>query len=109
MDRVEFTQTITCEKITFDQVIKEYFDQLLALYDLVGSLSSEEADICAESYNDKDIKFIILMESEKDVTELYNILRDQRISLYGREFTVNLTKNSKNSSLQVILNEDKGK
>lgn len=105
MNRVEFMQSISCDKINFDQIIKSFFDQLMALYGLVGSLS-EDTDICAESYNDS-IKFIILMDSDKDATELYNTLQDNIIYVYDRQYHVSLKKNIKNNSLHIMLTDIK--
>ena len=103
MDRVEFMQSISCDKISFDQIIENFFDQLMALYDLVGSLS-DDTDICAESYNDT-IKFIILLDSDKDATDLYNMINDTLINIYGRSYRVSLIKR-KNNSLRVTLSEE---
>jgi len=105
VNRVEFMQSISCDKISFDQIIENFFDQLMALYGLVGSLS-EDTDICAESYND-DIKFLILLDSDKDATDLYNTLQGNLICVYGHSYRVTLTKNTKNNSLKVTLTEDK--
>lgn len=106
MNRVEFMQTISCDKISFDQIIKSFFDQIMALYGLVGSLS-EDTDICAESYNDNSIKFVILMDSDKDATDLYNVLQGNAIQVYNHLYQVSLVKNTKNNSLQIVLLEDK--
>lgn len=89
-DRITFTKNIDCNDIS--HIVKEYFDEIMALYDLVGTYNnfSIKSDTCSTPF----ILFNLTFESEVDSIQILNVVNGTEIRKYGKIFKCDVQLNS---------------
>lgn len=85
MDTVNFVKNLNSDDIS--SVVAECFDQIMVLYNLVGS--RQDVDICTDS-NNPSTTFILLMDSKDDAEKLYEELNGSGFSVYGNNFDISM-------------------
>ena len=107
IDRVGFAKAITSDNL--EKNIQNFFDQAMALYDLLGS--RDDLDINANGTDngtkEKDIEFILLTDSKDEANQLYEMIDGHTIPIYGHLYKPEL-RNSKNS-VHIALVDTKNK
>ena len=96
----EFVQGIDSDNLPHD--ISHHYDQVAALYYLVGGRS--DIDICIAE-QDKKVTFSLLMEREQDAKELNKILDGNFIAVFNKRYLIQ--SNRKQDSLTVSFTKDK--
>jgi hypothetical protein len=99
MGYIDFTKSISYTD--FENTIRFFFDEIMALYNLVGS---GPLNISTEVVEPSSIRFVLLTESDEQAKLLYNLTRDRIISIYGHQYKAEL--NLLDNSLIIILNEE---
>lgn len=92
----DFVHNLNSDDIPY--IVANYFDEIMVLYNLVGS--RQDIDICTDSSN-KAIKFILLMDCEESAIELYNALNNTEFSVYRDRFSIGMTLSE--SSITTII------
>lgn len=80
-DRINFIKNIDCN-ISLIDIFKEYFDEVMALYDLVGTYK----DYTVKGDVDKSIVFNITFTNEDDALKLKDIIDNITITKYNKSF-----------------------
>ena len=91
-DRLNFAKSINHDN--FERNIQNFFDQTMALYNLLGS--RDDIDISANSTENKNIEFILLTDSKEEANQLYDMIDGHTIPIYGHLYKPEL-RHSKNS------------
>lgn len=87
MDRIDFTKSINFSNFEVD--VNAFFDQIMALYNIVGNSGM---DIITESDQKSSIRFILLPNNNKEAEILYNAIGSRNIYIYGHSFRSELSK-----------------
>lgn len=102
MDRLDFAKSITYDD--FENTIRNFFDQTMALYNLIGA--RDDIDISTIT-SDKSIEFIILTDSKKEAEQLYSSIENRHIHIYGKDYIPELRNGIKNTLHIALVDEDK--
>ena len=99
MDRIEFLHSIDQNGKDFSSTLIGFFDQIMALYSLVGNYDAKVIN-----YIDDTVKFAVSFDESDTINRLENILvqSNNSISLYGRVFNIYLNKTS-DRDIEIIL------
>lgn len=101
MDRLDFTRSISYDN--FEKDVQNFFDQTMALYELIGVRG--DIDICAESNKERSkITFILLMENKKEASKVFESIENHKIPIYGHTYIPELRKSD--NSVQIALVEE---
>lgn len=100
MDRIEFTKNLGSEN--FGDNIPIIFNQIMALYDLVGSI--DDTDLCAEK-DPTGLSFSLLTDSKLGRDRIYSTLKDRKIEVYDHKYQAKVSK-GKNNSILIKLEEE---
>ena len=101
MDRLDFVKSINHDN--FENTIRNFFDQTMALYNLIGA--REDIDISSKEKN-QDIEFILLTNSEEEAEQLYYSIENHSISIYGKMYVPELH-NGVKSGIRLALVDKK--
>lgn len=93
---IDFAKSINCDD--FANRIRLFFDQIIALYNLVGRFST--IDISTDS-DDTSIRFIILSESVDEAIAIYSVLDQRVVNIYKRQFITKITRNDKYLNIEL--------
>lgn len=88
MDCIGFVKSMKYND-DFEPTVKTFFDEIMALYNLVGS--SSPLNICNEVIDPSCIKFTLLANSEKDAKIMYNLIQNRVLNIYGRVFEIEIS------------------
>jgi hypothetical protein len=99
VDRVSFTQGINYDN-GVQPVLKGYFDDIMALYDLIGD--RKDIHISTES-SESSVRFNINLQSDDIAKELKDAIDNKLIRKYNHTFTVQSTIHD--NRLNVVLKE----
>lgn len=103
MDRLEFVKSIDFLENDFVKCAKQFFEQNMLLYNLVGKYSNIR--IRGDSISPNEIGFSITFENINDRQQMETILNNNRIiSLYGKNFDVIAT-NIYDNSIDLICKQ----
>ena len=92
----EFVHNLNSDDIP--HIVANYFDEIMVLYNLVGS--RQDIEICTDS-SSNIVKFILLMDCEESATELYESLNNTEFSVYRDRFNIVMTLSG--SSITTII------
>ena len=98
MGYVDFAKSITYTD--FEKTIKIFFDEIMALYNLVGA---NPRNISTELEGPSSIRFNLLADSDEEAKMLYKLISDRIISIYGHTYKTELKMIDK--TLIINLNE----
>lgn len=84
-----FPNNVIVNNIDDIQDIIKYFDELMALYDLIG----QYGNIFINANNNNDISFDIIFKGYDDALKLYNVIQRKEVSKYGHIYIPILTLN----------------
>ena len=93
----DFVHNLNSDNIP--HIVTNYFDEIMVLYNLVGS--RQDIEICTDSSNDT-VKFILLMDCEESATELYNSLNNTEFSVYSDRFIIGMTLSGSSITTTII-------
>lgn len=85
MNTTNFVKNVTSDNIS--SMVTNFFDEIMVLYNLIGD--RESLDICTED-SSSIATFRIIMESEEDAKNLYDMLNCTNFSVYGNKFDINM-------------------
>lgn len=97
MNRVNFSKTINYNN--FEENIVSFFDQVMALYDLIGR--NCDMNISTES-DPTSIRFVLLADDDEEASLLYNNIRDKVIPIYGHKYKAELSKFDNSLNIQLV-------
>lgn len=80
-DRINFIKNIDCN-ISLIDIFKQYFDEVMALYDLVGTCK----DFTVKGDVEETIIFNITFTKDSDAKKLKSIIDNITITKYNRNF-----------------------
>lgn len=81
-DRIEFTKNMNCN-ISLEELFKGYFDETMAVYDLVESYCNCKIKSCI----DNRFELTLVFKNKKDSLSAFNILKTNNIIYkYDRVF-----------------------
>lgn len=86
MDTIDFVKNLDSDDIS--SVVTSCFDELMVLYNLVGS--RQDVDICTDKKS-PSATFTILMDSQGDAEMLYENLNGKDFSVYGNNFNISMS------------------
>lgn len=86
VDRICFTKNIN-GNISLEEIIKEYFDEVMALYDLIGVYNNFSIE---GSIENAKIRFDITFNSKKDATFIFSVVNGCVINKYNKLFKCNV-------------------
>lgn len=86
MDTIDFVKNLDSDDIS--SVVTSCFDELMVLYNLVGS--RQDVDICTDKKS-PSATFTILMDSQGDAEMLYENLNGKDFSVYGNSFNISMS------------------
>ena len=86
MSYVDFAKSITYTD-DFEKTIKLFFDEIMALYNLIGIKPVNISTIHEEP---SSIKFALLANSEEEAKLLYKLTKDKIISIYNHNYIAEL-------------------
>lgn len=85
MDRREFVNSFMVDNI--EQYVFNYFDQVMALYDLVGSC--DVRNIVSRAHEDNSMRFSLLLSSHDSLIKLKSIVDNTQLCVYNRKYNMN--------------------
>lgn len=89
MDIIQFINSIGYSN--FESTVTTFFDENMALYNLVGGYSAD-FHINGEVVEDgSSIRFILDFKSKKDAKKMYDIISDKYIIIFNKRFDINET------------------
>lgn len=89
-DRIAFTKSINCNDIS--HIVKDYFDEIMALYDLVGTYNNFY--IKGDTDSGTTIVFSLIFETEEKAIQIFDTVNGHTIRKYGRTFKCDIQLNS---------------
>jgi hypothetical protein len=101
MDRIVFVQSIEYED--FEKSIVRFFDENMALYNLVGEYQ------CGITGNvdDASISFDLKFDEIRDIEKIYSVISGQTISIYGHMYSIEAMLEADTINIKLIdMNED---
>ena len=98
MDHIDFIKSINIED--FENSLRLFFDQIMAAYNLIGRFQG--MDISTEIDENVTIRFIILTSSEEEARELFSILCDRIIPIYGHTYIARLTQINNSLNIEIV-------
>lgn len=90
-DRISFTKSIDCDDISL--MIKDYFDEVMALYDLVGTYKNFNIKSNSDDTIDM-IVFNLIFKTNEDSMQIFNMVNNAEIRKYHRTFKCDVQLNS---------------
>ena len=101
MNRVEFSSKILFDESTtdFEQIIIQYFDYCMALYDFIGSSDSVKSyNILNVGSNSFKVEFV-----NKNSADIFDNISDTNFaSVYGKTYDIDVTRNDDTSFIVTI-------
>lgn len=85
MDRVDFTKSIISEE-SIEDLIKNYFNETMALYNIVGEYDKRINII--HTHTNNIASFSITFKTKKEAKELYNVISGAKINIYDSIYKV---------------------
>ena len=83
MDRVAFSESISNDPVT---LVKDYFNELMAIYDLFGSY--EGISVKGSMEIDKPISFWITFDSNTNAEDMKKIATGKELMIYGTLYKI---------------------
>lgn len=106
MDRILFVKSI--EYDDFEKSIVRFFDENMALYNLVGEY--QNIDCITGNVDGKSISFDLKFNNEEDSSKMYSIINDKEICIYGHLYSIRPTLKSNTINIQLIdMNQECGR
>jgi len=97
LERIDFTKSIESQNFNRDVVV--YFDEVMALYDLVGDYEISSIS----SYNNScNMNFNLLFSSEETAKEVERYLNNSEITIYNKTYNVVSNRMDNNIFLNLI-------
>lgn len=93
----DFVKSITSNNI--GEAVLQCFDEIMVLYYMLGN--REDIKIYTNSTN-IPASFTVSMNSEKDISKLYNDMNGLDFSVYGEKYVINMT-DQKSTSMEVVI------
>lgn len=98
MSTSEFVSKI--QKDSISGIITRFFDEIMILYNLVGS----RMDMTISADNSSSIAtFLITMSSENDAINLYNTLNNTYFSIYSDKYIISMQLSGR--SISTVINK----
>lgn len=85
MDRREFVNSFMVDNI--EQYVFNYFDQIMALYDLVGRCDVK--NIISRAHEDNSMRFGLLLSSHDSLLKLKSIVDNTQLCVYNKKYNMN--------------------
>lgn len=85
MDRKEFVKSFMVDNI--ENYVFNYFDQIMALYDLVGKC--DVCNIVSRDHEDDSMRFSLLLSSHDSLLKLKSIVDNTKLCVYDRKYNMN--------------------
>lgn len=98
MDRLEFVKSI--EYYDFEQSIVRFFDENMALYNLVGEYKNIEC--ITGNVDDKSIIFDLKFNDLDSCKKMYLLIQGESICIYGHLYSINSALNYDMISIELI-------
>lgn len=83
----------------FEEYIIQYFDETMALYDLVGTCENISV---SSNQGSEAIKFDVLLSSENEAIKLKKIIDFTTLTVYDKTYNINSTINDKVVYIELI-------
>ena len=96
MDIVAFSKSIDNDPVS---LVKDYFDELMAMYDLFGSYDG--ISITSSITDDQPISFWITFDSKTSAEEMSKIATDREIMICGKIYKI--SGKVKNNSVVITI------
>lgn len=95
MDRVEFIQSIPNDNDNeiLKNVILQYFDEVMLLYNLVGTC--EDTSITKIDSDYSVASFSVIFKTESEAYKMHTIIDQVIITCYGKKYVINTNINKK--------------
>ena len=98
-DRICFFQSVDSGDKEYDSVITSLFEQVSALYDIVGAFD----DVQVKNQSKKQVVFEVLTQKEEERSFILNKVASQpNVVIYEQSFFINATKN-KNLGIEITF------
>jgi hypothetical protein len=102
MDRLEFVKSIEYED--FQKSIVGFFDENMALYNLVGEY--QNINCITGNVNDKSITFDLKFNEIEDSEKMYSLMNGTSTCIYGHLYSIDCNLNNNTINIKLIdLNE----
>lgn len=101
MNRLDFAKSIDYSDTNIETAIKEYFDEVMALYDLVARYNNFSIQ---SNISNTDISFNLTFNNKKELNIFKNIVSETRIYKYNKIFKCKINKHN-DKMLQIYLIE----
>lgn len=100
MNRVSFANSINFN-VPIQQIILEYFDELMSLYDLICECTNFRIDgnVC----DSQSISFNMTFENKDTARSIHNTIDNTTICRYSKQFTCNTQHDINSNVLNVRL------
>jgi hypothetical protein len=99
MNRIDFVQSIEGYE-DFQKSIVRFFDENMALYDLVGEY--QNIDNIKGNIEDQSINFDIKFKNTKDSKKMYLVIYGKTINIYGHYYLIDLLLNKDIINIKLI-------
>lgn len=99
MDSIEFVNSIQISD--FRDAITRFFDEFMALHNLVGEYNSIET-INGEIKNGVSIAFQLNFQTKEDAITTNYLLSGINVNIYGRQFSINKFLDDKTLSIEFV-------
>lgn len=97
MNAIDFVKNFNSNNIS--AIITNFFDEIMVLYNLVGS----RQNICIDSDDASIARFIIQADSDEEATKIYNSLNCSEFVVYDTIFKISMDLNG--NSVSTVINK----